>query len=162
MSRILCPLALEDFEAWRVRLTGLLLFSCAALVAYWVIWLADRSLIASEGTPQYFAFEQSFPLADGWLATAALLAATQLWRRRQSAVVWLGVVGGAGMYLCAMDVLYDLQHGIYAKPNGAATELAINIATAALSIGVIAFARRFRQRLAQSTGASRPHPGRSG
>ena len=37
-----------------------------------------------------------------------------------------------------MEVLYDLQHDIYGKPHGGSTELAINVATAALSIGLSA------------------------
>ena len=68
--------------------------------------------------------------------------------------MWLEILGGAGMFLCAMDVLYDLQHGIYAKPTGGGTELAINIATAALSIGVMRFGWRFRHRLVE--GPRRP------
>lgn len=151
MSRVRRLLALEDFEVWRPRLTGLLVLTSALLVTYWVIWFADRGLLASDDTAGYIAFEQSFPLADAWLTGAALLAAIQLWRRRQSALMWLTILGGAGMYLCAMDVLYDLQHGIYTKPNGANTEIAINIATAALSIGVIRFSWRFREHLAPSS-----------
>lgn len=72
-------------------------------MTYWVVWFADRGLLASDDTSGYIAFEQSFPLADAWLAGAALLAAIQLWRRRQSALMWLTILGGAGMYLCAMD-----------------------------------------------------------
>jgi hypothetical protein len=111
-------LSLDDFEVWRPRMTRLLIFASMLLVAYWAFWLADRNMVASDHTPAYISFEQSFPLADGWLAAAALLAAIQLWRRRPSALMWLMVVGGAGMYLCAMDVLYDLQHRIYTKPQG--------------------------------------------
>jgi hypothetical protein len=154
MSRFRRLLALDDFEVWRPRLTGLLILTCALLVTYWVACFADRGLIASNHTPGYITFEQSFPLADAWLAAAALVAAIQLWRRRQSTVMWLAILGGAGMFLCAMDVLYDLQHGIYAKPTGGGTELAINIATAALSIGVMRFGWRFRYRLVE--GPRRP------
>ena len=41
-----------------------------------------------------------------------------------------GVValGGAGMYLLTMDVLYDLQHDIYASGGAGRIELAINVA----------------------------------
>jgi hypothetical protein len=151
MKRFRRLLAIDDFEVWRPRLAGLLILTSALLVTYWVVWFADRALLASDDTSGYIAFEQSFPLADAWLAGAALLAAIQLWRRRQSALMWLTILGGAGMYLCAMDVLYDLQHGIYTKPNGANTELAINIATAALSIGVIRFSWRFRQQFVRSS-----------
>lgn len=144
-------LNLDDFEVWRPRMTRLLIFASMLLVAYWAFWLADRNMVASDHTPAYISFEQSFTLADGWLAAAALLAAIQLSRRRPSALMWLMVVGGAGMYLCAMDVLYDLQHGIYAKVHGGDTEVAINVATAALSIGVMRFGWRFRHELLRNT-----------
>jgi hypothetical protein len=125
----------------------LLIFTSALLVGYWVAWCADRGIVASNHTAQYIAFEQSFPLADGWLLTAALIAALQLSRRRPSALMWLLVLGGAGIYLCAMDVLYDIEHGIYAKGHGGTIELAINILTAVLSIGLLASAWDFRNEL---------------
>jgi hypothetical protein len=153
-SRISRLLELEDFEVWRVRGLGLLIFAAVSLVAYWVLWLADRSLITSDHSARYIAFEQAFPLADGWLLAALLVAAIQLWRRRGSAVVWMFVIGGAAVYLCAMDVLYDLQHDIYAKGQGGAIELVINLATAALGIGVMRTGWRFRHRLLESPGDS--------
>lgn len=148
-------LALDDFEIWRRRLPWMLLFSAIVLAVYWVGWFADRSLVASDHSSQYIAFEQAFPLADGWLMVAALAAAFALWRRRPSALVWLAIVGGAGLYLCALDVLYDLQHGIYLKPHGGTTELAINLATASLSIGVLRFGWRFRHKLFHASDDSR-------
>jgi hypothetical protein len=140
-------LGLGHFETWRPRVIALLIFTVALLVAYWVAWCADRGIVASNHTAQYIAFEQSFPLADGWLLTAALIAAIQLSRRRPSALLWLLVLGGAGVYLCAMDVLYDLQHGIYSNGHGGAIELAINILTAVLSVGLLASAWDFRHEL---------------
>jgi ferric-dicitrate binding protein FerR (iron transport regulator) len=142
---------LDDFEVWRRRVTGLLIFTSALLVAYWAAWFADRGVVASDHTAEYVAFEQSFPLADAWLLGADLLAAIQLWRRRSSALVWLLVLGGAGVYLCALDVLYDLEHGIYTKGQGGAIELTINLLTAVLSIGLLASAWRFRRELLGSS-----------
>jgi len=150
-------LGLGHFEAWRPRVIALLIFTATLLVAYWVAWFADRSVVASDHTAQYTAFEQSFPLADGWLLTAALIAALQLWRRRPSALVWLLVLGGAGVYLCSMDVLYDLEHGIYSNGQGGAIELAINILTAVLSIGLLASAWDFRDELLASSTDRQPH-----
>ncbi len=46
-----------------------------------------------------------------------------------------------------MDVLYDLQHGIYSRGDGGAIELAINILTAVLSTGLLASAWDFRNEL---------------
>lgn len=146
LSRLRQTLALDDFETWRPRLARLLVFAAVSLAFYWAAWFSDRSLVASGHSSEYVDFEQSFPLADGWLLIAALTAAFTLWRRRPSAVVWLAVVGGASLYLCALDVLYDLEHGIYLKPRGS-TELAINLATASLGIGVLRFGWRFRHKL---------------
>jgi len=140
-------LGLDDFEVWRQRVMGLLIFTSALLVGYWAAWFADRGIVASDHTTEYIAFEQSFPLADVWLLGAALLSAIQLWRRRPSALMWLLVLGGAGVYLCALDVLYDLEHGIYTKGHGGAIELTINLLTAALSIGLRVSAWRYRHEL---------------
>ncbi|HWG07485.1 MAG TPA: hypothetical protein VN672_00610 [Solirubrobacteraceae bacterium] len=140
-------LALDDFELWRRRLMTLMFVAVGLLVAYWAAWVGDRRLVASDHTSEYVAFEQAFPLADAWLLGAMLLAVLQLWRRRPSALTWLLVTGGAGIYLCALDVLFDLQHGIYAKPDGGAVELAVNLLTLALGVGLLRFTRRFRSQL---------------
>lgn len=141
-------LMLDDFEVWRRRGVGLLGFGSVLVVAYWVLWFADRSMITSDHGAAYIAFEQAFPVADGWLAGAAVLAAIQLWRRRLlSALVWVFAMGGAGMYLCAMDVLYDLEHGIYTTGRGGTFEFAINLATAAWSIGGMIIGWHFRHEL---------------
>jgi hypothetical protein len=55
-------LALYDFELWRHRLIRLMLVPAALLVAYWTAWFGDRTLVASDHTAVYVAFEQSFPL----------------------------------------------------------------------------------------------------
>jgi hypothetical protein len=140
-------LDLDDFEVWRRRTIALLIFTSVLLVAYWVAWFADRGSVASDHAAEYIAFEQSFPLADAWLLAAALIAAVQLSRRRPSALMWLLVLGGAGVYLCALDVLYDLEHGIYTKGHGGAIELTINLLTAALSTGLLASAWHYRHEL---------------
>jgi hypothetical protein len=114
----------------------------------------DCDGVASAHTPGYIAFEQSFPLADAWLFGAALIAAVQLLRRRPGALVWVFVVGGAGIYLFSMDVLYDLQHGIYATGHGGTTELLINLATAALSIAGMSVTWHFRHQLQPSSPSS--------
>jgi phosphate/sulfate permease len=97
-----------------------------------------------------------FPWADAWLLGAMIVSVAQLWRRRPSALLWLIVTGGAGVYLFALDVLYDLEHGIYAKPQGSIIELAVNILTFTLSAALLRFAWRFRvELLAAQTPADR-------
>lgn len=140
-------LALHNFELWRHRLIRLMCLPIALDLAYWGAWFADRTLVASEHTAVYVAFEQSFPLADSWLLAAMLLSVLQLSRRRPSALLWLIITGGAGIYLVALDVLYDLEHGIYSKAHGGAVELAINLLTVTLSASLLRFSWRFRREL---------------
>lgn len=136
-----------EFELLR-PLVAVWLVAAAMLPAfYWLAWGVDRSLVASSQSPQYISFEQSFPLADAWLALAALMGALTLWRRRPSALIWLAAVGGAGIYLFALDVLYDLEHGIYAKGVSGGVELVINLVTLVSSIGIVSFSWRFREQL---------------
>jgi hypothetical protein len=137
----------EHFESCRLIVMGWVMITAGLVVAYWILWFSDRSSVASDPSAQYVAFEQAFPLADAWLLAALLATGVQLRRRRPSAIAWVFVVGGAGLYLCAMDVLYDIEHQIYTKGHGGGIELAINIITAVSSIGIIAFGWRFRDAL---------------
>jgi hypothetical protein len=104
-------------------------------VSYWVIWFAGgRDLLASAHTPEYFAFENAFPAADGWLALCALISGIQLLRGSSSAIYWLFLTAGCGLYLGLMDVLFDLENGIYLLPTGGdpvavGIEIAINVLT---------------------------------
>jgi hypothetical protein len=118
-------------------LLALLWIAVAVVVAYWVVWFfIDRSALASLDTPSYFAFESSFPLADGWLAVTWAASAALLGARRPSAMFWLLASGSASLYLGFMDILFDLENGVYrASDTGAvATEIVINVSS--LGIGV--------------------------
>jgi hypothetical protein len=122
----------------------LLVVVAAVVVAYWALWFGHRSVVASETRPAYYEFENAFPLADGWLVVALLASAWSLRRRRPAALGWLLAGAGAGLYLCCMDVLYDLEHGIWGRGAGGGTELAINLATLVLSLGILRWAWRRR------------------
>jgi hypothetical protein len=137
-------------------MTGLLLVVAVVVVAYWVLWFCDRSAVASSTRPAYYQFEDAFPLADGWLALTLVGAAWSLWRRRGGALAWLLCGAGAGLYLLGMDVLYDLEHGIWSRGTGGAIELCINIATAVLSLSILRWAWRRRDALMEERAA----PGR--
>jgi hypothetical protein len=124
----------------RRAMAGLLLAAALLIAAYWLAWLAHRSLVASETGAAYTQFEDAFPLADGWLALCLVAAAYCLVTARRAALFWLLAGGGAGIYLFAMDVLYDLQHGIWGKGANGVTELVINLVTLALSLFVLRWA----------------------
>jgi hypothetical protein len=121
----------------RRSMAGLLLVAVAVMAAYWVAWFTHRSLVASETSVPYLQFEEAFPLADGWLALCMMAAAFCLVTFRRAALFWLLAGGGAGLYLFGMDVLYNLEHGVWGKGANGATELAINLLTLALSLFVL-------------------------
>jgi hypothetical protein len=124
----------------RRAMAGLLLAAALLIAAYWLAWLAHRSLVASETGAAYTQFEDSFPLADGWLALCLVAASYCLVTARRAALFWLLAGGGAGIYLFAMDVLYDLQHGVWGKGANGVIELVINLVTLALSLFVLRWA----------------------
>ena len=121
----------------RRAMAMLLLAAALLIVAYWLAWLTHRSLVASETSVGYYQFEDAFPLADGWLALCLVAASYCLVTSRRAAVFWLLAGGGAGIYLFCMDVLYDLQHGVWGKGGNGVMELLINLLTLGLSLFVL-------------------------
>ena len=130
-------------------MVGLLWFAAAATLAYWVVWFGiDRSWLATADTPTYYAFENAFPLADGWMAVTAALGAIALQRRRQSALLWMLCAGSASLYLAGMDILFDLENGIYRVHGNAgdvAFELFINVGCVLGGAAVVRYAWRHRR-----------------
>ena len=136
-----------DFARRRLVI-GLLLFAAAFTTAYWVVWFTDRSLVVSSTDKAYESFENAFPVADGWLALCCVLAARALLRRTPSALLWLLCAGSAGLYLAGMDVLYDLENGIWWDGgSGGLVELGINVITVAGSLLALVLAWRHRDAL---------------
>ncbi len=118
-------------------LIGALWIGVAAIVAYWGVWfVGDRAWLASLPTREYVVFENAFPAADAWLAVAFAAAAVSLHQRRPAAVFWLIACGSSAIYLGLMDVLFDLENGVYTtgETGAVATELAINVASLAIGI----------------------------
>jgi GxxExxY protein len=142
-----CRLAPLDMRRFMI---GLLWFGSVATVAYWVIWFfVDRSWLATADTPAYYAFENAFPLADAWMAVTGALAAIALQRGRPSALLWMLLAGSATLFLGGMDVLFDLENGIYrhGDPGNVAVELLINVGCLAGGTAVIRYAWRNRRTL---------------
>jgi hypothetical protein len=129
----------EVTERGRRRVIGALLSGAVLLVLYWAVWLLDRSLLASDTRPAYYEYEAAFALADAWLAFCLVAAARALAARRATALMWLLAAGGAGAFLLATDVLYNLQHGVWFASQRGLTELLRNLATAAGTVGLFAW-----------------------
>jgi hypothetical protein len=127
-------------ERGRRRVAGALLAGAVLLVVHWAVWLLDRSLLASDTRPAYYEFEAAFALADAWLAFCLVAGARSLTGRRPTALLWLLAAAGAGGFLLAMDVLYNLQHGVWFASQRGLVELLRNLATGAGTVGLFAWA----------------------
>jgi hypothetical protein len=130
---------------------GLGVFAVAAVCLYWITWFAAPQFIQARAPADldyqiYVNFEQAFPLADGWLALASLVGVVGLWRMRDWGFLFMLLAGGAAIFLGLMDLLYDLEHGMFAPFTAeAAVELVIVILLLALGPAMIALLWRRRR-----------------
>jgi hypothetical protein len=120
-------------------------------VAYWALWFTSRDTLASEHRDAYYEFENAFPLADFWLGVTCLLALVSLLQSRPAAYFWLACAGAAGLYLFGMDLLYDLEHGIFASGAGGLVEAGIVAVTLVFSLTALRYAWRLAPHSAQSS-----------
>lgn len=98
---------------------GILAVTCLVTILYWVIWFfGNRSWLATTNTSEYLTFENAFPLADGWMALTAGLGFVALWKGKPTALLWVLLCGSASLYLAGMDILFDLENGIYSLKGG--------------------------------------------
>ena len=134
------------------RLTVAGVIALTVLVAYWALWYTARDVVRSDTTASYYDFENAFPLADAWLGVCVLLAVRAVRLGRPTALLWLLTGGGAGVYLFCMDVLYDLEHDIYATGAGGIIELGINLLTLGFSAWFLRWAWGRRDALLSSPG----------
>jgi hypothetical protein len=134
---------------------GVLIFGVVATTAYWVIWFGvNRDWLASAHTDSYYAFENSFPVADAWMTLTGLAATIALVRRRASALLWSLAAGAISVYLGLLDVLFDLENGIYRSGDtgGVIVEIVINVLTLSMGIVVLGWAWRKRREIAAFSG----------
>jgi hypothetical protein len=107
-------------------IVGLLLFATVATALFWIAWFFLPGSVQASDWECYIVFEQAFPLADTWMAIAALIGAIGLWRRKDWGFLFGLLAGSAAIFLGLMDLLYDLEHGTFTKLNAESLiELAI-------------------------------------
>ena len=134
---------------------GVLIFGVLATLAYWFVWFViDREILASAHTDSYYAFENAFPVADLWMVFAGAGASVALWRRHASALLWTIASGAISVYLGLLDVLFDLENGIYRSLDGSGVivELTLNVLTLTLGAVVLIWAWRARRELSRLDG----------
>jgi hypothetical protein len=121
-------------------MVGILLFAVVAIPAYWTVWFIDPLILATSREPAYFVFENAFPLPDGWIVLAAVLAAVAIVRRRASALVWTPAAGATSIFLALIDLSFDAQNGILLAPTGDVLGVVIELLNIALTFSGGAFA----------------------
>jgi len=134
---------------------GVIIFGVLATLAYWVVWFGiDREILASAHSESYYAFENSFPLADSWMVASGVAACVALVRRRASAFLWIIAAGATSIYLGLLDVLFDFENRIYRSPDtgGVIVEIAINVLTLTFGTVLLIWAWRARRELSRLGG----------
>ena len=117
-------------------LSVLLLLGAVVTIAYWTNYFVAGDVRVVPDL-WYSAFEDAFPVADGWMSICMIAAGIGLWRGKRSAPLFGLMAGSALLYLAAMDITFNVQRGLYGflPASGAmVTETIINVASLALGI----------------------------
>lgn len=123
------------------RALGVVLIIGAAVTAlyWWSYFNAGDVMVSHERW--YTAFEDAFPIADGWMALCMIAAGFGLVTNRPWAAPLGLMAGSALVFLTAMDVTFNVQNGLYAlaaTSDAMKAEVAINVATGVLAVWTIA------------------------
>jgi len=117
-------------------LSVLLILGAMITVAYWInYFIAGDVRVLPDFW--YSAFEDAFPAADGWMALCMLAAGVGLLRGSRNGALFGLMAGSALLYLAAMDITFNIEHGLYGMlPSSEAmvTEAIINATSLALGI----------------------------
>jgi hypothetical protein len=129
-------------------LAALLIIGAVVTLAYWAnYYIAGDVRVLS--TYWYGAFEDAFPVADGWMALTMLLAGIGLWRGTRNGALFGLMAGSALLYLAGMDITFDVEHGLYAllpKSGAMITEAWINASSLGLGIATLIMSWRAARR----------------
>jgi hypothetical protein len=116
--------------------------------AYWIVFFTSGA-VQVQGDAAYLAFEKAFPLADGWMAACAALAAVGLWRQRPWGFLFGLLAASSLVFLGCMDVLWNLNTGSYSIGSSAMTaEVVVNVFCLAGGPLLILYLWRHRRSLA--------------
>jgi hypothetical protein len=122
----------------------LMLVAAVGTTAYWVAYFTNGATQV-RADAEYLAFEDAFPLADGWMTLCFLLGARGLWRGHASGVRWGLCAGSAMIFLGCMGLLYDLQHGHFRGPPSPALLAEVVVLTYCFTFGPFTLIRLWRR-----------------
>jgi len=124
-------------HAWLLAITALL------IAAYWIAYfhtdltkpdfvLAPATAAARTEAAIYLGFESSFPLADGFVALTAAIAALYLVTKDAKSVLFGLISAGGLMFLALIDIFFNCLQGFYTVANilsdsGMQIEIVINV-----------------------------------
>lgn len=109
-------------------LGGFLILTAVVTVLYWIVFFTTEGIVQTRTDEVYLAFERAFPLADAWLVVTSALAARGLLRVHPGGFLWSPLAGSSLIYLGLMDILFNLENGIYAALSpSVAIEVVINL-----------------------------------
>ncbi len=136
------PTNRQDFRKPEPRmrmLAVLLLLGAVFIVAYWLNYFFVGTVNV---VPDYWysAYQDSFPVADGWMALCMLLAGIGLWRGKWAGVLFGLMAGSALIFLATMDIAFNIEHGLYtllSKSGAMVTEVWINASTLGFGIATL-------------------------
>ena len=144
------PIIPTGYDEVRTRartLALILLIGAIGGSLYWILFFTSGAVQASEHRC-YLVFERAFPAADAWGIATSLLAVRGLWRGTSAAVLFGIATGSAMIFLGLMDVLYNLENGMYAVVNPEmAAEIGINLFSLLVGPSTIAWVWRHRRAL---------------
>ena len=94
----------------------LMIATALGLTVFWILFFTVG--LAPDPAPEcYLAFEHSFPLPDGFLALALLLAGILRLKQRQEGATLALASAGALIFLGILDFSFNIQNGVYAVSN---------------------------------------------
>ncbi len=130
----------------------LLALTALFTMVFWIVFFADMAAQAdsflARQCPGWYVWERSFPLADAWMAAAALVGALGLMRMRSWGLLFCELAGSALVFLGLMDVLFFVQNGLYLHFNAdVAVEAFIHAWVTGFGVFVIAYVWRRRDLL---------------
>lgn len=82
-------------------------------IAYWVVYFTSGATHVRTDEA-YLAFENAFPLADGWMTVCFLIAAFFHWRGDPRGVLWGLCAGSAMVFLGCIDLLFNIEQDTFA------------------------------------------------
>ncbi|HJW41075.1 MAG TPA: hypothetical protein VJ476_07580 [Rhizomicrobium sp.] len=133
-------------------LAALLVLGAVVTLGYWANYFIAGDVRV---LPDYWysAFEDAFPIADGWMALCMLAAGIGLWRGSRAGTLAGLMAGSALIYLVAMDITFNVEHGLYAllpKSGAMLTETWIN--SSSLGLGIATLIMSWRAATRSSSG----------